>query len=70
MSDNMEIFKQYQDNPSFKKWLFDLVFSLTYNKEGKPYEGVVLEEKTRYPKGTEHADSLAAEGKGGYGGKT
>lgn len=70
MADNMEIFKQYQDNPSFKKWLFDLVFSLTYNKEGKPYEGVVFEGKTRYPEGTEHADSLAAEGKNGYGGKS
>lgn len=38
MADNMELFKQFQDNPSFKKWLSDLVFSLTYNKEGKPYE--------------------------------
>ena len=38
MSDNMELFKQFQDNPSFKKWLSDLVFNLTYNKDGKPYE--------------------------------
>ena len=38
MSDNMELFKQFQDNPSFKKWLTDMVFNLTYNKEGKPYE--------------------------------
>ena len=38
MADNMELFKQFQDNPSFKKWLSDLVFNLTYNKEGKPYE--------------------------------
>lgn len=37
MADNMELFKQFQDNPSFKKWLSDLVFNLTYNKEGKPY---------------------------------
>ena len=37
MADNMELFKQFQDNPSFKKWLSDMVFSLTYNKEGKPY---------------------------------
>lgn len=37
MSDNMELFKQFQDNPSFKKWLSDMVFNLTYNKEGKPY---------------------------------
>ena len=38
MADNMELFKQFQDNPSFKKWLSDLVFLLTYNKDGKPYE--------------------------------
>ena len=38
MADNMELFKQFQDNPSFKKWLSDLVFNLTYNKEGKTYE--------------------------------
>jgi type I restriction enzyme R subunit len=38
MADNMELFKQFQDNPSFKKWLSDLVFNLTYNKGGKPYE--------------------------------
>lgn len=37
MSDNMELFKQFQDNPSFKKWLSNMVFNLTYNKEGKPY---------------------------------
>lgn len=37
MSDNTELFKQFQDNPSFKKWLSDMVFYLTYNKEGKPY---------------------------------
>ena len=37
MADNMELFKQFQDNPSFKKWLADMVFNLTYNPEGKPY---------------------------------
>jgi len=37
MADNMELFKQFQDNPSFKKWLSDLVFHLTYNPEGKEY---------------------------------
>jgi len=30
MADNMELFKQYNDNPSFKKWLGDLVFNITY----------------------------------------
>jgi type I restriction enzyme R subunit len=39
MADNMELFKQFQDNPAFRKWLSDLVFSATYNKEGKPLDG-------------------------------
>lgn len=30
--------KQYTDNQDFKKWLSDLVFNLTYNKNGKPYQ--------------------------------
>lgn len=38
MADNMELFKQFQDNPSFKKWLTNMVFTMTYNKEGKSYE--------------------------------
>ena len=38
MADNMELFKQFNDNISFKKWLSDLVFNLTYNPEGKPFE--------------------------------
>lgn len=42
MSDNMELFKQFQDNPSFRKWLSDLVFNLTYNTEGEPYKTSVL----------------------------
>ncbi|MGV8907207.1 MAG: type I restriction endonuclease subunit R [Acetobacterium sp.] len=37
MGDNMEIFKQFNDNPSFKKWLSDMVFNTTYNSEGKPF---------------------------------
>lgn len=39
MADNMELFKQFNDNPSFKKWLSDMVFDLTYNTEGNIYEG-------------------------------
>lgn len=38
MADNMELFKQFQDNLSFKKWLSDLVFNLTYNEKGEPFE--------------------------------
>lgn len=35
MADNMELFKQFQDNPSFKKWLSDFVFNMTYNPDDK-----------------------------------
>ena len=38
MRDNMELFKKYNDDPGFKKWLADMVFSTTYNVEGKPFE--------------------------------
>lgn len=31
MTSNMELFKNFQDNPSFKKWLQDYVFDATYN---------------------------------------
>lgn len=30
MADNMELFKQFQDNLSFKKWLSDMVFNMIY----------------------------------------
>ena len=38
MADNMELFKQFNDNPNFKKWLSDMVFNTTYNTEGKTLE--------------------------------
>lgn len=31
LSDNTELFKQFSDNPSFKKWLSDMVFMITYS---------------------------------------
>jgi type I restriction enzyme R subunit len=30
LSDHTELFKQFQDNPAFKKWLTDTIFSATY----------------------------------------
>ena len=30
LRDDTELFKQFSDNPSFKKWLTDTVFSATY----------------------------------------
>ena len=39
MTDNMEVFKQFNDNSSFKKWLSDMVFGLTFNTDGNVFEG-------------------------------
>ncbi|CDN32987.1 Type I restriction-modification system, subunit R [Mucinivorans hirudinis] len=33
MTSNMELFKNFQDNPSFKKWLQDYVFDATYTSQ-------------------------------------
>jgi len=30
LTDHTELFRQFSDNPSFKKWLGDTVFSATY----------------------------------------
>ena len=30
MKDDPELFKQYSDNPDFKRWLADTVFGMTY----------------------------------------
>lgn len=38
MNDNMELFKKFQDDKTFRKNLADAVFKVTYNKEGKPFE--------------------------------
>jgi type I restriction enzyme R subunit len=32
LSDHTELFKQYQDNPTFKKWLADTIFTATYSE--------------------------------------
>jgi len=42
MMDHTVFFKQFSDNPHFKKWLSDFVFNATYNAEGKPLEGSSL----------------------------
>jgi type I restriction enzyme R subunit len=32
LADHTELFKQFSDNPSFKKWLADTIFSVTYGE--------------------------------------
>lgn len=32
MKDDTELFKQFSDNPEFKRWLADTVFSATYSQ--------------------------------------
>ena len=46
MSDNIELFKQFQDNPSFQKWLSDTVFNITYQTKGlHSYNGIAIPEE-------------------------
>lgn len=61
MADNMELFKQFQDNPSFKKWLSDMVFNMTY----APKSGSKIIE---YPQ-VEINASMVAESPTPYGAK-
>jgi type I restriction enzyme R subunit len=30
LKDDSELYKQFSDNPEFKRWLTDTVFSITY----------------------------------------
>jgi hypothetical protein len=32
LKDDTELFKQYSDNPDFKRWLADTVFGMTYGR--------------------------------------
>jgi type I restriction enzyme R subunit len=34
LSDDTELFKQFSDNESFRRWLTDTVFALTYSEPG------------------------------------
>ena len=34
LADDTELFKQFSDNPSFKKWLSDTIFGATYEGPG------------------------------------
>jgi len=37
MRDDTELFKQFCDNPSFKRWLGDMVFAETYRAPGSTH---------------------------------
>ena len=36
MKDDTELFKQFSDNPEFKRWLTDTIFSVTYERPTNP----------------------------------
>ena len=40
LSDHTELFKQFSDNPSFKKWLGDTIFGVTYQQSDQTATGV------------------------------
>ena len=33
LTDHTELFKQFSDNPGFKKWLSDTIFTATYGED-------------------------------------
>jgi type I restriction enzyme R subunit len=35
LKDDTQLFKQFSDNESFKKWLSDSIFAVTYDESGK-----------------------------------
>jgi type I restriction enzyme R subunit len=39
LADHTELFKQFSDNPSFKKWLGDTIFGATYQATGQSASG-------------------------------
>jgi type I restriction enzyme, R subunit len=39
LKDDAELFKQFMDNESFKRWLTDRVFDLTYDRPNASQEG-------------------------------
>jgi type I restriction enzyme R subunit len=41
LADHTELFKQFSDNPSFKKWLSDTIFNVTYSEHGQERYGVM-----------------------------
>src|SRR5439155_1717354 len=36
LKDDTELFKQFSDNESFRRWLTDTVFAMTYSGEARP----------------------------------
>ena len=36
LKDDSELYRQFSDNPDFRRWMMDTVFSLTYDKPGTP----------------------------------
>jgi type I restriction enzyme, R subunit len=36
LSDHTELYKQFSDNPNFKRWLTQMVFDATYHPGSKP----------------------------------
>ena len=53
LADHTELFKQFSDNPSFKKWLADTIFGVTY--QGAASWSIVRAETPQGPTpGREH----------------
>lgn len=65
MQDNTELYKLFEANSSFRQWLSEQVFTLTYNKEGKPFKA--RNDLLPAPNAPSHKEALAAEQDAPYG---
>jgi type I restriction enzyme R subunit len=43
LADHTELFKQFSDNPSFKKWLGDTIFGVTYQTSSSVNAGAAID---------------------------
>ena len=61
LSDHTELFKQFSDNPSFKKWLSETIFAATYTRARKPsLRDMQIHQHSREPHETRWRRSKAA----------
>ena len=42
LSDDADLFQQFSDNQSFRHWLSEMIFSLTYRKPSKRQDGTTV----------------------------
>ena len=60
MKDDTELFKQYSDNPEFKRWLADTVLWMTYRPATRQRQHVMAR-RAFHPSGSNRGDAVSVE---------